>query len=200
LVDHVTRGELLDLAADEPIDEAAMRSWDDSRTIRATVLRDILRGQLAPNPDPHGLRLRGARIAGQLDLENLTTAVGVQLDHCLLDEGVVARDAKLPLLSLSGCRLEHPSQPPLDADRLTAAALYLDRAVITAACVNGAVRLAGAHLGRLECDGAKLRNDSGPALVLQHISSITYCARLGVLWADRPSRPGASSARRDRHG
>jgi hypothetical protein len=52
LVDHVTRGEPLDLAAGEPVDEAAMRSWDNSRTIRAAVLRDILRGRLAPDPDP----------------------------------------------------------------------------------------------------------------------------------------------------
>ena len=60
LVDHVCRGKLLDLAAgDEVADEAAMRSWGDSRTCQATVIRDILRGRLAPDPDPHGLRLRG---------------------------------------------------------------------------------------------------------------------------------------------
>ena len=164
LVDHVTRGELLDLAADEPVDEAAMRTWDSSRTIRAAVVRDILRGRLATDPDPHGLRLRGARIAGRLDLEILTTGVGVGLVDCLLGEGLVARDAKLPFLSLSGCRLEHPDQPPLDADRLTAAALGLDRAVITAACEAGAVGLAGAHLGTLSCDGATMRNGTGPAL------------------------------------
>jgi hypothetical protein len=54
LVDYVTRGELLDLAGDEPTDEAAMRSWDNSRTIQASVLRDILRGRLARDPDPTG--------------------------------------------------------------------------------------------------------------------------------------------------
>ncbi len=58
LVDHVTQGKLLDLAAAELVDEAAMRAWDSSQTIRAAVLRDILRGRLAPDPDPHGLRLR----------------------------------------------------------------------------------------------------------------------------------------------
>ena len=164
LIDHVTHGELLDLAAAEPVNEAAMRSWDSSRTIRAAVLRDILRGQLAPDPDPHGLQLRGARIAGRLDLENLTTSVAVELHDCLLGEGLVARDATLPFLSLSGCRLEHPAQPPLDADRLTATALGLDQAVITADCEPGAVGLSGAHLGRLDCSGARIRNDSGPAL------------------------------------
>jgi hypothetical protein len=40
LVDHVSRGELLDLAAAEPVDEAAMRSWGSSRTVRAAVLRE----------------------------------------------------------------------------------------------------------------------------------------------------------------
>jgi hypothetical protein len=141
-----------------------MRTWGSSRTIRAAVVRDILRGRLATDPDPHGLRLRGARIAGRLDLENLTTGVGMGLVDCLLGEGLVARDAKLPFLSLSGCRLEHPAQPPLDADRLTAAALGLDRAVITAACEAGAVGLTGAHLGTLSCGGATMRNDTGPAL------------------------------------
>jgi hypothetical protein len=164
LVDYLTRGELLDLAAAEPVDEAAMRAWDSSRTIRAAVLRDILRGRLAPDPDPHGLRLRGARIAGQLDLENLTTSVAVELYDCLLGEGLVARDATLPFLILSGCRLEHPAQPPLDADRLTAVVLALDRAVITADCETGAVGLAGAHIGTLVCNGTTIRNDSGPVL------------------------------------
>jgi hypothetical protein len=93
LVDYVTRGELLDLAGDGPVDEAAMRSWGNSRTIQAVVLRDILRGRLALDPDPHGLRLRGARITGRLDLENLTTRLWLELYDCLLGEGMVARDA-----------------------------------------------------------------------------------------------------------
>ena len=37
LVECVSRGEWLDLAADdEAVDEAAMRSWADSRTCRAS--------------------------------------------------------------------------------------------------------------------------------------------------------------------
>jgi hypothetical protein len=165
LVDHVTRGKLLDLAITGPVDEAAMRTWDDARTIKATVLRDILRGRLAPDPDPHGLRLRGARIDGRLDLVNLTTGLIVALYDCLLEEGLVARDATLPRLILSGCRLKHPTESPLAADRLTAAVLALDRAVVTAHCETGAVELPAAHLGQLNCTRATLRNDAGPALV-----------------------------------
>jgi hypothetical protein len=88
----------------------------------------------------------------------------VELHDCLLGEGLVARDATLPFLALAGCRLEYPAQPPLAADRLTAAVLVLDRTVITADCETAAVGLAGAHLGSLGCTGARMRNDTGPAL------------------------------------
>ena len=167
LVDHVRRGERLDLAADgEVVDEAAMRSWGDSRTCRASVIREILRGRLAADPDPHGLRLRGARISGRLDLENLTTDVNFELTDCLLEEGVLARDARLASVGLTGCLLEHPAEPPLDAGRLTCTRLDLSRATIIGHAEDGAVSLPGAHIGgQLDCTGAILRNDSGPALL-----------------------------------
>jgi hypothetical protein len=169
LVDHVTRGEVLDLAADEPVDEGAMRTWDSAQTIRAIVLRDILRGRLAPDPDPHGIRLRGARITGRLDLEYLTTSVAVELRDCLLDEGLVASSAKVPALVLSGCRLEHPSQPPLEAQELTTTVLLLDGAVIVAACEIGGLRVADAHLDALGCTGATLHNSRGPAVAAERL-------------------------------
>lgn len=134
LVDHVTRGEWLDLVGDGPTDEATMQSWDSSRTVRAIVVRDILRGRLAPDPDPHGLRLRGARIAGRIDLDNVNTTVAVEFLDCFLAEGLTAWNARIPALGLEGCH------------------------------VNGEVSLAGAHLGVLACGSATLRNDSGPAL------------------------------------
>ena len=171
LVDHVSRGEWLDLAAEgEVVDEAAMRSWGDSRICRATVIRDILRGRLATDPDPHGLRLRGARIAGQLDLENLTTDVNFELQDCLLEEGIVALDARLAFVGLAGCQLEHPAEPPLNADRLTCSALILRGARIIGHTYDGAVRLPGAHVsGSVACDGACLHNDSGPALLADRL-------------------------------
>ncbi|HEY3609410.1 MAG TPA: hypothetical protein VGL06_18055 [Pseudonocardiaceae bacterium] len=164
LVSHVTRGDVLDLAGAEVIDEAAMRSWGESRTVRASVLRDIMRGRLAPDPDPHGLRLRGARIDGRLDLENITSTVALKLTDCLLDEGMNARDAHLAFVSLNGCRLEHPDEPALEAARLVAVRLDLQRAVLTARDKTGALIANRAHFGVLDCKGASLRNDSGPAL------------------------------------
>jgi hypothetical protein len=166
LVDHVRRGEWLDLGADdEAVDEAAMRSWGDSRICRATVIRDILRGWLAADHDPHGLRLRGARICGRLDLENLTTDVNLELRDCLLEEGILARGARLAFVGLTGCQMEHPIESPLAADRLTCSALILAEARIIGHAATGAVDLRGADIGgHLSCSGAQLRNDSGPAL------------------------------------
>lgn len=185
LVDYVTRGERLDLAGDEAVDEAAMRSWGSPRTVRASVLRDILRGRLAPDADPHGLRLRGARIVGRLDLESLATSVFVELFDCLLEQGLIARGARVPFLSVEGCLLEHPSEPPLYAARLTAAALFLDRAVITGHSRNGAVHVAGAHLGQFDLLGTKLRNDSGPALSAEglRVEEIVFFNGLNVVGA-----------------
>jgi hypothetical protein len=166
LVEHVGRGEWLDLAdGDEGVDEAAMRSWGKSRICGATVIRDILRGRLAADPDPHGLRLRGARITGRLDLENLTTDVNLELKDCFLEEGILAGNARLASVDLVGCQIEHPVEPPLAADSLTCSALGLDEARVIGHAGGGAVRLLGAHIsGQLSCIGADLRNDSGPAL------------------------------------
>jgi hypothetical protein len=166
LVEYVGRGEPLDLAADdEAVDEAAMRSWGDSRTCRATVIRDILRGRLAADPDPRGLRFRGARITGRLDLENVTTDVGLELFDCFLEEGVHARDARLASVVLRGCLVEHSAEPPLDGTRLTCRVLLLERARLIGHSGDGAVCLFGAHIGgQLGCVRTELRNDSGPAL------------------------------------
>ena len=166
LVERVGCGKLLDLVAEgEAVDATAMRSWGKSRAVRASVLRDILRGRLVADIDPHGVRLRGARIIGRLDLENLTTDVSLKLVVCLLEEGVVARDARLAALSLEGCQLEHPAEPPLDGARLTCSVLSLNSARVIGHAKVGAVRLAGARIGgSLDCSAAELRNGSGPAL------------------------------------
>jgi hypothetical protein len=162
LIKHVRSGEWLDLTLGpgELLDEAAMRSWGDSRTCPAEVIRDILRGRLVADPDPHGVRLRGARISGRLDLEDLTTDVNLELRDCFFEEGVLARGARLAAVALTRCQLEHPADPPLDAARLTCSVLDL-----SGHATAGAVNLHGAHIdGSLDCDGASLRNDSGPAL------------------------------------
>lgn len=166
LIDHVERGKLFDLAGDSPVDVDSMRTWDDSRTIRAWVIRDIMIGRLAPDADPLGIRLRGARVAGHLNLGNVRTTVWLELHCCLLAEGMSARDAHLAGVALSGCRLEHPGNVPLSASRLTATVLWIDDGTSVEGDVATAVNLVRARLDSLNCRGARFSTLEGPALDL----------------------------------
>ena len=155
---------------------AVMRSWGDSRTCRASVIREILCGRLVDEPDPYGLRLRGARIVGRLDLENLSTDIGLNLAECFLEEGVVIRDAQLASLALAGCLIEHPAESPLDAARLTCGVFTLARARITGQGKGAAVSLRGARIGgNLNCNAAILHNAFGTALTPPVCGSSRMC-------------------------
>ncbi|MFG3711958.1 hypothetical protein [Micromonospora sp. NPDC047730] len=167
LIKSVARGEVLDLAGDGPVDEAAMRSWGDERTVSASVIRELVRGRLVGEPDPHGLRLRGARIAGQIDLENITSDLALELRDCLLPSGVNLRNARLSAVAMTGCRIEQAADSddaPVDATRFAARVLSLEGSTATSASEQGTVRLLAAHLGTLDCSGARLENATGPAL------------------------------------
>ncbi|MEH0824361.1 MULTISPECIES: hypothetical protein [unclassified Micromonospora] len=158
---------MLDLAGDGPVDEAAMRSWGVDRTVSASVIRELVRGRLVSEPDPHGLRLRGARITDQIDLENITSGLALELRDCLLPGGLNLRNAQLLAVALTGCRIEQApdsDDAPVDATRFAARVLSLDKSTVTADAAAGAVRLAAARLGTLDCRGARLENTTGPAL------------------------------------
>lgn len=165
LIESVARGAVLDLAGDGPVDEAAMRSWGDERTVSASVIRDLVRGRLVSERDPRGLRLRGARIAGQVDLENITSDLALELRDCLLPSGLNLRKAQLLTLALTGCRIEQAAgDAPVDATRFAARVLSLERSTATSAGEQGTIRLLAAHVGTLDFSGARLENTTGPAL------------------------------------
>jgi hypothetical protein len=167
LIDSVVCGDVLDLAGGEPVDEGAMRSWGDDRTVSASVIRDLVRGRLVAEPDPHGLRLRGARITGQIDLENITSDLALELRDCLLPSGLNLRNAQLPVVTLTGCRIEktpNSDDAPIDATRLTTRVLSFANSTVTAAAGPAAIRLAAARVGTVDGHGARLENTTGPAL------------------------------------
>ena len=168
LIEAVEQGVELDLAGAAPVDEAAMRSWRTDRTIRAEIIRDIVRGRLAADPDPRGLRLRGVRVAGLIDLENITGEMDVRLIDCALPGGLLLRDAKLLNLDLTGSRIGQqpgPASHTIDALRFTARKLDLTRASVIGATTGGTIQLSGARLDILDCSGAHLKNTAGSALV-----------------------------------
>jgi hypothetical protein len=89
-----------------------MRAWDVSHDVDADLLRDLLRGRNITDPDPRGLRLRGARIRGCLDLDRLATSIVLELEDRLLDQGLrrlgsLAHIAAAPLSSPPTLRARH---------------------------------------------------------------------------------------------
>lgn len=168
LVQMVGSGEELNLASkkhpDVLVPEKAMRSWGEAHTIRASVIRDILLGRLGQQADPRGIRLRGARISGRLDLGYVSASIPLSLINCLLTEGMAASAASLPALVLRGSRLEHADLSALAGDRLTTTLLDMSLADVTAGGDAAAVLLEGADIGLLRADGTVLTCARAPAI------------------------------------
>jgi hypothetical protein len=163
LVECVRRGEWLDLARDRSVDGADARR-DGLYELDASVIRDLLRGRLVADPDPHGVRVRGVRLRGTLDLEGVSTTINLWLRDCFLPDGMEASGARLNVVCLDGCEVRSTSGAAVAAERLIASELTLLGALVSGHGVAGAVSLRGAHLDRLICDDARLSNDAGPAL------------------------------------
>jgi hypothetical protein len=166
IVDHLRRGELLDLAPGEDIDEEVMMRWNEGHNVDAGLVRDLLLDRRRAEPDPRGLRIRGARIHGRLDLDDVTTATPLVLLECLILEGASAIGAHLRRLTFASCLLRRQGGSPLNAQMLRVdGILDLSKSRIESDTIAAAVHLGGGSVGgNFVVSGAQLRNDSGPAL------------------------------------
>ncbi len=117
--------------------------------VRATFIRYLaLGGCKACRLHEKGLRVKGARIIGVLDLEGGELPRDLALFDCRFEDEVIFRSAKLQSLFLNGSLLPKG----LNADRLE----VKGSAYLRAAQASGEVRLLGAKLGGdLDCEGAK---------------------------------------------
>ena len=151
-------GELLDCGAG-PFDLAAMRLWGEERAVSAAVLRDLLVGGRWP-VHAKGVRLRGVKISGLLDLEGATLRCPLSLDGCYFDAGdpVSLDHATASRVALTGCNLAG-----LTANMLTARQIDLSRSTLR----GGPLCLMSANItDGLICSGARLGGDQdGNALV-----------------------------------
>jgi hypothetical protein len=141
-------GELLDYGAG-PFDLAAMQSWGGERTVRAAALRDLLAGGQWP-VHAKGVRLRGVRISGLLDLEGATLRCPLSLDSCYFDsdEPACLDHAIASQVALIGCQLAG-----LTAGMLTAGHIDLSHSTLR----TGPLSLMCANItGELICSGARL--------------------------------------------
>jgi hypothetical protein len=157
LVAAVEAGEVVDVAGEATVDPAEMDEWPAEREIRAEVIRDVLLGRLGDTADPRGLRVRGARIVGTLDLEAVRIEMLLRLFSCDFTDVIWVRGTQVPLLDLRDSRLRGLNGRELTVER----ALLLSRVVVP----NGYVSLAGARVGAVcSCEDARLRNPGGRAL------------------------------------
>jgi hypothetical protein len=142
-----------DAEADDPAHGA---SWDTQRTVAAASLAELLT-TTEGSRRPRALRLAGARIVGQLDLETTELVCPLLLRGCWFAEPLILADAQAPALRLPGCLL-----PGLSAQQLTTRGNLELNDGFTA---TGEIILFGAHIGGvLDLRGATLTNPDGFAL------------------------------------
>ena len=98
-------GELLD-CGEGPFGLDAMKSWGAERTVSAGALRDLLVGGRWP-VHAKGVRLRGVKISGLLDLEGATLRCPLSLDSCYLDaaDSFCLDHATASRVVVTGCQL-----------------------------------------------------------------------------------------------
>ncbi|HEY9389922.1 MAG TPA: hypothetical protein VIR27_09180 [Mycobacteriales bacterium] len=158
------------VAEDSPLvvsDVVPTGTPDPANTVRARVLRDILLGRLVEHPGPHGVRLHGGYVSGELDLVNVRDTSPLHLSCCRFAQPVLLLDAHLPSLAITDCHLRG-----LDADRVRVdSALLLAGSVIDGVGSDCAVRLSGAQVGgQLSLTGARLTAGGNCALQADGLS------------------------------
>lgn len=139
---------------------------EPDNVVRADLIRELLLGRHG-GLDPRGVTLRGARIDGTLDLDQVDAVVGLHLVDCEIDKPIKARGARLPNLAFSGSRCAG-----LTADGLRVEGdLRLGRGTrIAGAAEGGVVRLLGAHVtGDLVLTDVEIINSAGTALNMTSI-------------------------------
>ena len=144
---------------DEAADAAAGGAgWGEARALRAEIIYALCVGTRTDWPvHAKGVRARGARITGALDLEGATLRCPLALLGCYLNRTLTLVDCEARSLGLNGSHIR-----ALKADGLkTTGDVFLDDAFTA----KGEVRLLGAEIGgNLECIGGTFENPGGDAL------------------------------------
>ena len=166
-----------------------MQAWPAEHTVRAAVLRHLLIDQARP-VDPKGIRLRGVRVVGVLDLQAATLRCPLVLDRCFLDtqEPICFDHAVALEISLVNCRL-----PGLTGELLAARSLNLNNSTI-----SGPLLLRDADIaGYVSCRGVQLtgRDEYGDAFGADGIKATGIYLTDGFTASGTVRLPGAEIAR-----
>jgi hypothetical protein len=158
--DAAATGTLVDLrVGDSQLDSPEKwAEWGPERTVRAEAIADLLIGDGdAASTAVRGVRLQGARIMGELNLEAITLRCRLALLDCSFASDLNLEEATAVSVRLSGSHVLviRARQLVIRGD------LRLDKVF----CLSGGVELVGAHIGGgLDCTGAKFSNSGGQAL------------------------------------
>ncbi|HEY6275125.1 MAG TPA: hypothetical protein VIX86_02230 [Streptosporangiaceae bacterium] len=143
-----------------PAGLSAMQAWGPAQTIRAAVLKHLLTGG-EWQAHSRGVRLRGATIIGQLDLEASALGCPLRLENCYLPDPHPASftRASVSWLTLADCRVAGG----LTGDRLAvtrdldlSGCVFDGPVVLTAADIGGNLDCTAAHLNGTDHEGCSL--------------------------------------------
>jgi hypothetical protein len=159
LLAAVKAGEIADYTFGVPsIDDVASGSkWGPERTIEARVIESLLTQADPARPiHPRGLRIKGARIEGTLNLRALKIACPLEFAGCFFESDIDCCDGSLHSLMLTGSSVRQ-----FKGDRLSATyGVFLDRRFRARA----GVAMRGAQIGEaLVCDEGLFENAAGAA-------------------------------------
>lgn len=169
LIRYVTIGEPADYNSNDPevCDLDNYQCWDASRILRAEFVTWLCVDSEVTSLISHkGVRIKGARITGQIDLENAVLQFPLVLETCVMLDvpreeecAIVLRDAVVPKLSLAG---SHTG--PIDATGLhTKSSLCLCNGFHA----KGEINLLNARIeGDLDCRKGKFENPHGKNAIL----------------------------------
>ncbi|TWP46711.1 hypothetical protein FKR81_34550 [Lentzea tibetensis] len=137
--------------------ELASGEWVDFEgdVVSASLIRDLLVD--SDQLDPRGVRVRNARIDGQLDLCDVDTKRPLALRDCVAEAPLLLDRAHLSALDLTGLVAPAVSAPWLKVDHY----LYLTNAQLNGGADDWAVDLGEACIGsHLSMSGAQLLSDT----------------------------------------
>lgn len=165
IIESLIKGNLVGIPNSEQIRMEEASTWGPERTISARFIRE-----LCTDPDivnklqPHGIRIRGVRIDGGLDLNSLNIPFNISLLECFIPHVIDLRRATATALDLSGSRTVS-----IEADKLTVLGNMLLGDGFSA---DGYVCLIGAIIkGDLNCVRGHFDNKS----VQKDTTNITGC-------------------------
>jgi hypothetical protein len=107
LIDAASEGTVCDFAPDEEIDATTGDFWFADREVRANLIAALATTNCAKHPVHYrGLRLRGARITGALDLQDATLEFPLWLDYCYFEGWAALRfpESVFCLFHAASCR------------------------------------------------------------------------------------------------